>query len=386
MTCPDIGLWRAFIDGEAPAERELASHLVECASCRAQVDVLRGSAARSAAAIGLLAPGTVPSPAAVAMARARLAPDAAGAAATIGRTPTAAAGPRRLGVAPVRRLAAVGGIAAALALGAVLATPTGQIAAARFLTQFRSERFAVISIDPNQIRNPLSRFDQLGDVRDLTRDGRGPREREVVVSTLAEASQRAGFPLKQVDPATLPAELRVTPRIRVVLGGEYRFTFQSAKARRYLDQIGHPEAQIPAKYEGATLVVNVPTAAILQYDPGNGRGSSLMVGQADQITAGVEGNVTLDELRDFLLGLPGLPADTVSQLRAVGDWRTTLPVPVPVDKVAWQPTTVGGAQGVMLSDRGGLGSGVLWQRDGHILGVAGTVPQVDVLRVANGMR
>src|SRR5438105_8737640 len=107
-----------------------------------------------------------------------------------------------------------------------------------------------------------------------------------------------------------------------------------------------------------------------------------MVGQAGQITAGVEGNVTLDELRDFLLGLPGLPADTVSQLRAVGDWRTTLPIPVPVDKVAWQPTTVGGASALMLSDRGGLGGGVLWQRDGHIYGVAGTVGQADLLRAA----
>ena len=45
---------------------------------------------------------------------------------------------------------ALGGVAAALALTFTLATPEGQAVAAGFLTQFRSQRLAIVTFDPNQ--------------------------------------------------------------------------------------------------------------------------------------------------------------------------------------------------------------------------------------------
>src|SRR5207253_8423824 len=72
MTCPDLGTWRAFVDGEAPDQRELAEHLAACPTCRAQVDDIRAAAGHASAAVAALASGTVPSPAAIAMARERL--------------------------------------------------------------------------------------------------------------------------------------------------------------------------------------------------------------------------------------------------------------------------------------------------------------------------
>ncbi len=143
---------------------------------------------------------------------------------------------------------------------------------------------------------------------------------------------------------------------------------------------------MPARLEGATLVVGLPAAAMLEYDSGSGRGRALMIGQSGQLTAGVEGNATLDEVRDFLLGLPGLPPGAVSQMRALGDWKTTLPLPVPVDKVDWEQTTVAGAPAVMLSDRSGAGSGLLWQRNGLIYGVGGTLSSGELLSAANSLR
>ena len=61
---------------------------------------------------------------------------------------------------------ALGGVAAALALTFALATPEGQAIAAGFLAQFRSQRLAVVTFDPNQARQTgLFRFEQLGTVK-----------------------------------------------------------------------------------------------------------------------------------------------------------------------------------------------------------------------------
>jgi hypothetical protein len=109
------------------------------------------------------------------------------------------------------------------------------------------------------------------------------------------------------------------------------------------------------------------------------------VGESGDLTVGTEGGVSLDEFRELLLGLPGQPRETVDQLRAIQDWRTTLPIPVPVDQVSWKPTMVNGAQGIALTGTSGLGSGVIWQQDGHIYGVAGFATDAEVQGVANAL-
>ena len=76
-------------------------------------------------------------------------------------------------------------------------------------------------------------------------------------------------------------------------------------------------------------------------------------------------------MRDFLLGLPGLPQSTVSQLKQIQNWNETLPIPIPVDKVNWQSTTFKGNQGLLLNDNSGVGSAAIWHANGHLYGVAG---------------
>ena len=118
---------------------------------------------------------------------------------------------------------------------------------------------------------------------------------------------------------------------------------------------------------GATLVVGLPAAVFLQY-PRSTHEVGLVVAEAGELAVGVEGNVTLDELREFLLGLPDLPPETVQQLRAIQDWRNTLPIPVPMDRIHWQQVTIAGGPGLLLADNSGLGSGAIWQRDGRVYG------------------
>ena len=88
----------------------------------------------------------------------------------------------------------------------------------------------------------------------------------------------------------------------------------------------------------------------------------------------------------FLLGLPNVPPDLARQLRSMQDWTTTLPIPVPVDRATWQETTIAGAPAYILNDNTGLGSGVIWQRDGRIIGVAGPMKATELRRIAESLK
>ena len=282
---------------------------------------------------------------------------------------------------------AASGLAAALLLTFFVGTPEGRVAAQEFLSQFRSQRFTVIAVDPAKTggRGALHQFEGLGTI-----SGANPRSPGDVqtrdVASVAEASRAVGFTVKEPDPATLPANVAKTPRIRVSPATETRFTFDRAKAASYFRSINRPDLSLPDKLHGVSLVTSVPAAALLHYAPTGDGGPGVLVGQARELVVSVDGNATLDEVRDFLLGLPGIPPEVASQLRNIQDWRTTLPIPVPVDDVNWQQTTIAGGQGLMLADNSGLGSGALWQRDGLVYGVAGTLKAAEIQRIANGLR
>jgi hypothetical protein len=378
MKCLEEGELRAWIDGAAAEQAAVGAHVDGCAACRAVVEELRGNAELAGTAIGVLAPARPLQAAQVEAARERAAAAARWTATT---SASPAARPRRRGLA-VLRAPARGWLAAAatavLAL-VLVATPAGRSAASSFLAQFRSQRFAVVTFDPAQAGDPAATLRQLGTVHgDLHGVDPAP------VATPAAASRLVGFPVALPDSAALPSGVDTRPRIEVTPGRQLRFTLEAAKVRRYLEAHGRSGAGIPAGLDGATLVADVPAAALLEYLAADGT-PRLVVGQSRELTASVQGAVTLETLREFLLDLPGLPPQTVRQLRAIGDWRDTLPLPVPADRIDWRSTTIHGVQGLVLGERSGLGSAVIWQRDGRIYGVAGLLRQAPVRRVAESL-
>jgi hypothetical protein len=275
---------------------------------------------------------------------------------------------------------ALGGLAAALAITFTLATPEGQAAAAGFLAQFRSQRLAVVTFDPTQARQTgLFRFEQLGTVKN------NQPQRPAEVADVQEAAGRAGFPVLQPDPATLPAGVAKTPKVRFSPSSETRLTFDKEKSRAYFDSINRKDLSLPDSMHGASLVVALPPIVVLEYAGGDNK-PAVMIGQAREVQVGVDGKANLEEVRSFMLGLPNLPPDLARQLRSIQDWTSTLPIPVPVDKMTWQETVIAGAPGYILNDNTGLGSGVIWQRDGRILGVAGPMKATDLRKVAESLK
>jgi hypothetical protein len=407
MPCPDLGALRASIDDAPGAATATRDHAHACPSCAAALAELQRNAELAAPAIALTAPADPPPAAAEAalarfeqrrarLANARTATE--GATATLTATPApapAAPAPdplplRRRGRRPrlgTRARGAAAALIAAVVLTGLVATPGGRAAAASFLAQFRSQRFEVLSLDPTQ----ATKFEEV--IGELTHTGvftgdafQGnvygePR----AAADLEQASRLAGFAVPLVDPSVLPQGVGRTPeRIMVIGARETAITFDRDRALDYLRDNGRPDARLPERYDGTRLVVQLPAVVVQQFAGGDG-GPALLVGKAGMLGLDAEGGATLEELREVVLGLPGLPEETVAQLRAIGDWRNTLPLPVPTDEVRWEPATVAGAEALSFADPSGRLHALLWQRYGYIWGVAGVVGADEARDVANSL-
>jgi hypothetical protein len=398
MPCPDLGALRASIDDAPGTPAPLHDHVHACAVCADTLAELQRNAELAAPAIALTAPEAAPTPAAVEAALTRFEQRRARLAAVALPAPTATPaapvpdpillpGRRRVARLSARARGVAAGLVAALLLAGLLVTPGGRAAAAGFLAQFRSQRFQVVSLDPAQSTQVADVVDGLvetgvftGDVARLHGFGE-PR----VVAGLAEAGRIAGFAVPAVDPAVLPGGVERTPqRVLVSRPQEARITFDRDRALAYLRSHGRPDARLPERYDGTQLVVQVPAAVVQQF-AGRDGGPALMVAKAGTLGLTTEGGASLDELREVVLGLPGLPAETVAQLRSIGDWRTTLPLPVPSDQVRSRPATVDGAEAVSFADQSGRLHALLWQRGGHIWGVAGVLGSDEAQDVADSL-
>jgi hypothetical protein len=403
MSCPDLGALRASLD-DAPegTPAPLRDHARACAPCRETLADLRRNAELAAPAIAMTAPrGPLP-PAAVEAALARLeqrrarllttraAAERAGSAADPGAragapAPVVRLRRRRFPLAGKARLAAAALIATVMLTGLV-ATPGGRAAAAGFLAQFRSERFEVVSLDTTQSMQLGNVMSQLVDTGVFSGDQgqlyhmSEPR----VARDLAEASRLAGFTVEPVRRDVLPRGVGAKPeRIMVTQAHTLSITFDRDKAIAYFKAQGQ-DLRLPERFDGAKLVVRIPAIVVQEY-PGRDGVPRLLVGKAGMIGVDADGGASIDELRDVVLSLPGLPKETVEQLRDISDWRTTLPLPVPTDDVHFSKATVNGTEALSFADPTGRMHALLWQRGGHIWGVAGVVDTDEAQHVADSL-
>ncbi len=387
MTCPARGTLRASIDDES-VHSDVDRHLAGCGRCRHETALLRADADAAAAALALLAPTGAPSGTVVETALSRLRPLLPPVSAPPGSAPpgsqrTAGPVPMPAGPAPARprRIWWPAAAAAVATLAFVtLGTSAGRSAASSFLEQFRSEHFAAVRIDPARDSAALQELAHLGTI-----SGDLSTPEPARVASVAAAAARVGFAPAAPDPTRLPAGARRTPDVLVTPARELRFTFDVAKARAWVQQQSQRRPTLPDRFDGASLVVSVPSAVLLRYPNADGT-PAVIVGQARQVAARAEGGVSLDDIRAVLLELPGLSENTRRQLQAIGDWRTTLPLPVPAGRVDWKHTTIAGADALELGDGTGLGSAVVWQRDGRMYGVFALAKPGVVRDVADSLR
>lgn len=261
-------------------------------------------------------------------------------------------------------------------------SPMARALGSQLLQGFRIQRFVAVSFDPSQPTRALPDLSQFGTVTEVSRGRTRP------VASTADAGLMAGLSVRLPSEAVVSGE----PQLMVVEPASMAFTFDVARAREHLAATGETAFQIPDRFDGAVLSASIPAVVVAQYGGRAGRFApgpemfgtdSLVVIQGRSPTANVTGRVSLDEMRQLLLSMPGLPPETAAQLRAIDDWTTTMPIPIPTNIGVAHDVQVNGRPGLAVADNTGAGGVVLWTQGDVVYAVGGGKTADELLRIAS---
>lgn len=371
-----VGLIREALDEPQASSSEARQHLDTCAQCRSVAEVVSADAALSTALHADFRP--------------RLSEERA-----FARLRQSGAGP----VLPKpRRFAGVSAsrwrrsaMAALLGLG-LTGTLVGTGVAGNLVKIFEPEEFVAVPVSTNGLAS-LPDLSNYGSVKLVKQPNFAD------AAGLAEAAARTGLDL--MEPGTMEG-VEGPLTFHTATSGSATFTFDRAKAAAATGSDDVPEG-----LDGSTLfvsggpvviqVVGEPTEADVEGLAEAGAKGQVDIGRVIgqlpklvivQMKAPIvtSNGPSVKEYEQALLGLPGIPEDLKAGIRAIGDPSSTLPVPVPTSLAASRTVDINGADGLAIGDNTGIGSGVVWQKDGMVYAVGGTLKEGKVLAIARSMK
>lgn len=276
---------------------------------------------------------------------------------------------------------------AALAVALVVTAPLTPVGSAvgELLSVFRAEKFAPVSIDPAAAVAGK-------EVRQLNPEDFGQfavRVEPTFIKIANVSEAKVDFPVRQVT--NVPAGLASAPKVLYSTPGEAVFTFDLAKTKAALGNMGIT-MQLPVELEGATVRVYVPAGVEMVYTKADGDRPALILVQGRSPTLELPAVLDTPQMRELFFSLAGLPPELAEQLRAIAESRTTVPVPV-VKGDDTREVTVDGVQGLLVTHRPAMagagapeGSYVVWQKDGVLYALGGTVSQSELLAAAQSLK
>jgi hypothetical protein len=360
MRHPTEGVLRRLLDEPAGVSDSDRQHVAGCAQCLAELAAMRKDADLVDAALATETTD-LDLPAAwrrLAAALPGSGPDHAPASAGSGRT-------RGLLRRPV---------VAVLAFAVVLAG-AGTAAASDWLQIFKTEQVAPVSIRTSDLiaLPDLSAYGELA----VTGD---PNVHEVPDAAAAEAESGLDVP----EVTALPRGVSGESVYQV--GGEVTatFTFSAERAARAAADAGETLPPPPPGIDGSQVRL-VAGPGVAQVWSSSAGVPALLVGRAVAPSAFSSG-VPFETVRDYLLSLPGLPDDVAAQLRTFTADGSTLPLPVPSDRIDTTSAQVHGNAATVLASRDKSMAAVVWVDDGTVNVVAGSLDTDEVLAVARGLQ
>lgn len=356
------GLLRRVHDDEYAASNAQRDHLAGCERCRARMAAVGADAdlAGRLIAAGTTGPA-VDVESSLAAVRVRAA-----------RT---AQGSRRGLRAPLRarsRRWAIGLVAAPVLAIALVATAGAE----GWLSVFSPTTVAPITLTAGD----------LAGLPDLSAYGR-MHVTEPSVTTVADAGAAAAATgLTILTPAGLPADVPSTVTWAVVGTGSATFTLDPSAASA---GAAYTAPQVPGALLGATITVNGGPAVAAVYGASVGADilstmPALVIAESARPTASTNG-ATLQQLEAFLLAQPGISARLGAEIRAIGQPASTLPIPVISGAMTSQSISIQGVAGVITGDPSGLGTAVIWEKDGVVHAVAGSLARNEVVDIAQSL-
>ncbi|GAC1643215.1 MAG: hypothetical protein NVS4B12_07250 [Ktedonobacteraceae bacterium] len=280
-------------------------------------------------------------------------------------------------------------VAVAAALIAVIILPNAGVLANQFLALFRVQQFQPVRLDANQsvqsLYNNLERFGtvKLANTKITTLSN----------PTKAQIEQYTHFPL--LLPSSLPQGVSDTPRYSLFKGEHGTFTFDAAKARATMQQMGDGNVHIPAQLNGAMYTITIDPGVGIQYVRDCRSNTSKVCGDQNQldiaevpspVVQGSSANALLD-LRGFMLSLPHLSTDVHNLWQNVDSSTGTVPLPLPSAQTNAEKVSINGSSAVLLVDSSIKYGGVIWQKSGIVYAViANTDNRTQIMNTANSLQ
>lgn len=359
----DDGTLRRLQDEPLIVTETQRHHLASCERCRTRSEVIGRDAAGTAVLMGAPAFDAAP---ALTRLHARIERDWLQPVYTRRTAPATAR--RRI------RAWMAGPVAAVALAGALAWTPAGSLAQS-FITIFQPKQIQAVPVSIGDLRG-LPNLSEYGTMH--IQQGVQP----TTVTSAAAASQASGMTL--LTPSSLPSGIPSRVTYEVAPGTKNTFTFSAAEAKAAAEKAGQTAPPMPASIDGSTLQLTTYPMAVAIWGSPKGI-PALAVGQTRAPKVSSTG-VSVKELEDYVLDLPGVSPGLAASVRAIGDPTSTLPVPIPVSMAHSTSVTVQGVQGLAVGDSTGLGSVVIWEKNGTIYGVGGPLPENQVIEIANSLR
>ena len=357
------GTLRRMVDEPEAHAGADARHYESCPECQVRYKAVAGDATHIAS---LLSAPELKVDVASAFERVRSTPAARPA---LGfRLPVLQPGRRPLMLAFAATLAAVALLATALASGDNIFTP---------------KTITPVPVTVADMQS-LSQLSAYGDMTWTTRPG------IQIAANASEAQSISGLTPPTV--AKLPAGVSTNVTFAAMPKAVAVFTFSKDKAAAAAAQAGKTLPALPAGMDGATLTVTVGPAVAEIYGNLSKPSSAPDLSQANlpqlivaksSAPVATSTQVTVKQLADYIVTMPGISPELVAAIKAIGDSGTTLPVPVPIEFGTATRVQVQGVDGLALGDNTGVGSGVIWIKNGVVYGVVGTIKQADAIDIAN---
>lgn len=409
---PSRSVLRQILDEPGTVAESHRIHAASCATCRHRCDELAAAAAVATSALSPESESVDPLPA---LRRLRSAEPGV----VLPKPPALDRIRTRVQLVRRRTLRA---FAVLTVIGATMGTLVATGVASDIIKIFQPETFVAVPIDITSLGN-LPDLTGYGSVRVLqTPQATSP-------ATLAAAATDSGLHL--LTPGKFPSEIKGEPAFHVLSAGSASFTFSTTAASASADALGKQLPALPARLDGSSLTLNggpvvietvgsqsfpggfglpsAPEAASVSENatpaspatpagpagPAGKGGAHGLLGALGgipqlvivQMKAPVlySDGPTVAQYEKALLSMPGVPPALASQILALGDLSSTLPIPIPTSLASAHSADINGAPGLVIGDTTGIASGVLWQRNGFVYGVAGSLTDRQVVAIARSM-
>lgn len=258
-----------------------------------------------------------------------------------------------------------------LLIVAAFSLPPVRAAASDFLGLFRVQKFAPISVSPEQVAllNQIAEQGLHPGSLIMTDE---PGESQTVAS-VADAEALLGFRPRQIPALGEPTTIEVQS------GGSGRLIVDLEQLRAIMSMAGVDPTLLPDSLEGAEINAVLHPGAVLTWADG----TTLMQTRSPELD--YPDDVDPVAIGEALLQALGMSDDEARRLSRAIDWNNTLVLPVPANLASFSEVVVHGTTGLALSSVEGYGNAILWQSGDYLYLLTGDGSIEELLALADRM-